>query len=74
MPTHPRPAGATRTPDENFLYVFKGARYAAASGRPPRHAGRAACLFRSLRAGVGGRSAIRDTTKRLKQTPVRRVH
>lgn len=40
----------TSVPDENFLYVFKGARYAVASGRPPRRAGRAACSVRSRRA------------------------
>ncbi|GAA2134635.1 hypothetical protein GCM10009727_28530 [Actinomadura napierensis] len=27
-------------PDENFLYVFKGARYAAAGGGPPLRARR----------------------------------
>ena len=36
--------------DENFLYVFKGARFAVAGGRPPRRAGRAACSVRSRRA------------------------
>ncbi|RSN64509.1 hypothetical protein DMH08_17525 [Actinomadura sp. WAC 06369] len=41
--------------DENFLYVFKGARFAVAGGRPPRRAGHAACPVRSRHAGPASR-------------------